>query len=128
MIVLPIKKKWFDMIRSGVKLEEYREIKKYYMSRFGKAFGYIIDYNYFAKRTELIKDYASKGYTLDKWDELYSDPVEIIFRNGYSKHSPEIICECTLGIGTGKQEWGAEPGKEYFILKIQSVRETRKNG
>ena len=34
MIILPIKKKWFDMIRSGEKREEYREIKPYYTSRF----------------------------------------------------------------------------------------------
>ena len=30
MLVLPIKKKWFDMIASGEKKEEYREIKPYY--------------------------------------------------------------------------------------------------
>lgn len=33
-MILPIKKKWFDMIRSGEKKEEYREIKPYYDSRF----------------------------------------------------------------------------------------------
>ena len=32
MLVLPIKKKWFDMILSGEKKEEYREIKRYYES------------------------------------------------------------------------------------------------
>ena len=34
MLTLPIKKKWFDMIKSGEKKEEYREIKPYYVSRF----------------------------------------------------------------------------------------------
>ena len=34
MIILPIKKKWFDLILSGVKKEEYREIKPYYDRRF----------------------------------------------------------------------------------------------
>ena len=29
MLILPIKKKWFDMIVSGEKKEEYREIKHY---------------------------------------------------------------------------------------------------
>ena len=28
MLVLPIKKKWFDMIASGEKKEEYREINR----------------------------------------------------------------------------------------------------
>lgn len=34
MLILTLKKKWFDMIRSGEKKEEYREIKPYYTSRF----------------------------------------------------------------------------------------------
>ena len=34
MLTLPIKKKWFDMILSGEKKEEYREKKPYYTSRF----------------------------------------------------------------------------------------------
>lgn len=34
MLVLPIKKKWFDMIASGEKKEEYREVKEYYNKRF----------------------------------------------------------------------------------------------
>ena len=34
MLILPIKKKWFDMILSGEKTEEYRKIDGYYMVRF----------------------------------------------------------------------------------------------
>ena len=34
MLTLPIKKKWFDMILSGEKKEEYREIIPYYTTRF----------------------------------------------------------------------------------------------
>ena len=41
MLTLPIKKKWFDMIVSGEKKEEYREIKPYYDSRFMNAFGFL---------------------------------------------------------------------------------------
>lgn len=36
MLTLPIKKKWFDMILSGEKPEEYRSLTPYYVSRFGK--------------------------------------------------------------------------------------------
>ena len=38
MLVLPIKKEWLDMIISGEKKEEYREIKPYYDSRFQNYF------------------------------------------------------------------------------------------
>lgn len=41
MLTMPIKKKWFDMILSGEKKEEYREIKPYWTIRLAKSFGYI---------------------------------------------------------------------------------------
>lgn len=41
-----------------------------------------------------------------------------MFRNGYSMHSPSFIEECELNIGYGKPEWGAEEGKNYYVLTI----------
>ena len=35
---LSLKKEWYNMIESGVKKEEYREIKPYYISRFPTCF------------------------------------------------------------------------------------------
>lgn len=46
---------------------------------------------------------------------------EIMFRNGYNKNSPSFIAKCTLSVGTGKEEWGAEKDKEYFILTVQEI-------
>lgn len=95
MLVLPIKKKWYDMIKSGEKKEEYRELKEYYHIRFKRIFGL---------------DYKDKKATL-------------ILRNGYRHDSPKIMCVCKLEIGTGKKEWGAIPGKKYYILKILKICE-----
>ena len=39
MLTLPIKKKWFDMIKSGEKKEEYREIKPLAPLYFSPMFG-----------------------------------------------------------------------------------------
>ena len=39
MITLPTKKKWFDMIGSGEKLEEYRSLTPYYHCLFDKYIG-----------------------------------------------------------------------------------------
>lgn len=36
MLTLTIKRKWFNMILSGEKKEEYRDIKDYYKSRFSR--------------------------------------------------------------------------------------------
>ncbi len=45
-----------------------------------------------------------------------------MFRNGYSKTSPSFIAKCTLSVGIGKEEWGAEPGKIYYRLHIKEVQ------
>lgn len=108
MLTLSIKKKWFDMIKSGEKKEEYRDIKPYYDSRLKP---YISDIGNF----KVI--YCERGTvfvpTLD----------EVIFRNGYSKNSPKIKCKISIDKDYGKEEWGAEPNKLYYVLKILSVEE-----
>lgn len=110
MLVLPIKKKWYDMIVSGEKKEEYREIKPYYDSRFMNEFGAIF-----------VDGEMVHGEVLP--EEIRKDwPVEVMFRNGYAKTSPSVICECTLSIGEGKKEWGAEKEKKYYVLKICNVK------
>lgn len=38
MLTLPIKRKWFDMIASGEKKEEYRDRSPYYRARLDKYF------------------------------------------------------------------------------------------
>lgn len=111
MLTLPIKKKWFDMILSGEKKEEYREIKSYYISRFKKILG--------------IEDCPNDDFLLvvETITELSqgTKPFNIQFRNGYSKTSPSFIAKCTLSVGTGKEEWGAERGNHYFVLTIHEI-------
>ena len=103
MLTLPIKKKWFDMILSGEKKEEYQELKPYYRSRFEHCFD-VIEY---------------RGKYISTFEE---NPVrEIIFRNGYGKDSPSFVAKCTLSVGAGKEEWGADPGKKYFVLTIKEI-------
>ena len=77
MLVLPIKKKWFDMIKSGEKKEEYREIKPYWTKRFCHAL------------YDLELGNSSKT--------LYKGQGTVIFQNGYQKNAPKIKCEM-LGI------------------------------
>lgn len=108
MLTLPIKKKWFDMILSGEKREEYRETSPYWMTRFSGVFGecaYGAIHPDFSKTRSLI--------------------AKIMFRNGYSRNSPSFIAKCTLSAGKGKEEWGAEPGKEYYTLKIHEITERK---
>lgn len=98
-MILTIKKKWFDMIISGEKTEEYRAIKPYYTVRFRKLWG-----------GSLIGGEAKR---------------EITFRNGYRSDAPSFTAVCTLKRGHGKKEWGADR-KECYILKIYGIKEQNK--
>lgn len=108
MLVLPIKKKWFEMIASGEKKEEYREIKPYYDNRIGYA---VAGISFKYCHPDLIKKLEN------------NKEFDVIFRNGYSYESPSIWCTCTFRRGTGKKEWGAIHGQEYYILQILKILE-----
>jgi len=51
------------------------------------------------------------------------DKQLIGFRNGYGSSRPQFTAVCSLDVKTGKEEWGAEPGKEYYALHIHEIRE-----
>ena len=122
MLILPIKKKWFDMIRSGEKKEEYREIKSYYTSRLHNeiqildSFGqlnYVKQFSYFNEEGNDVVTKIKDGNM-----QFY---VDVKFRNGYSNNSPSFDATCRVTIGQGNPKWGAEPNKEYYILRIISI-------
>lgn len=101
---LTLKKQWFDMINSGEKREEYREIKSYWIDR---LFNFSREYNNWHNRPKCF------------------DYVE--FRNGYSKNAPTIICEFKgIEIKTGYKNWGAVENQKYITIKLGEIVE-RKN-
>lgn len=116
MLTLPIKKKWFDMILSGEKKEEYREIKPYYDSRF-RIF-----------KSQSANNIFQSANLLTGEVNTYEHCQDVIFRNGYSSNSPSIKCKVKCSKGYGKEEWGAEPNKEYYVLKILSVEKNKFGG
>ncbi len=99
---LTLKKKWFDMIESGEKTEEYREIKSYWMTRILTERKGINPDNF----PWAIGFYAGKHN-------------EVKFRNGYSATSRTMrFIKCQVRVDYGRPEWGAEPGKKYFVIKL----------
>lgn len=101
-MILTLKGKWFNMIFSGVKLEEYREIKPYWGKRFLNYYG-------------MHYDFSQEKYI---WNNKKKD---IIFRNGYGKDKPSFVAECTISEGYGNTNWGAEEKQKYYILKIHRI-------
>ena len=97
MLTLPIKKKWYDMILSGEKNEEYRDIKPYYQKRF--------------QTIGLLNEEGSATFRT----------ADVVFRNGYAKESPEFRARVTLRKRGGRREWGAVQGQKYYVLLILEI-------
>lgn len=66
-----------------------------------------------ATETETVLELLRKPGTLK------AKPV--ILQNGYGRDAPQVEVMCTLSIGTGKEEWGAEAGKEYYKFHIKNI-------
>lgn len=97
---LTLKKRWFDMILSGEKPEEYRENKPYWQKR-------LIDYN-------------SCRVCIKSFDY-------VVFKNGYSK-TARMMKVKWLGTQLGKPafKWyGAETDKQVFVISLGEIVETQ---
>lgn len=112
VLTLTISKQWFDMILSGEKTEEYREIKSYWIKR-------------------LVNQDAESGFIgLDEhgiktviYGELeYIPYTHVLFINGYRKDSPRIEKEIE-SITIDKPKKGLCPDKwldtEFFVIKFK---------
>lgn len=98
---MTLKKKWFDMIASGVKKEEYREIKDYWVTR-------LLHFKF--DGTPYVYPHMIKNYD------------EIEFINGYGANAPKIRVEFKgLEVGEGKPEWGGIQGQTVFKIKLGSI-------
>jgi hypothetical protein len=119
---LVLKAKWYDMIANGNKREEYRELKPYWEKRLLDYNGlreYVSNYKneIIAKRLlfpqrPAIEDVAHafpRGYT------------EVMFHRGYSNSNTICFKITDICIGEGKPEWGAEPNKQYFVIKFDEL-------
>jgi len=99
---LTLKKKWFDMIASGEKTEEYRDIKPYWHDR-------LYDFAIVSRNnsTALKKPIAFKKFHC------------VQFKNGYSKNASTMSFWCLgIEIRKGNPEWGAIHNELYFVIKL----------
>lgn len=107
------------MIESGVKTEEYREIKPYWIKRLFE----VIDFHhthyeqiesecakFYANHIELLKvDFQIGGFKA-------KDFTYIKFSYGYTKRTMTFEC-AGISVGKGRPEWGA-PEEQVFIIKL----------
>ena len=112
VLTLNVSKQWFDMIVTGEKTEEYREIKPYWASRL---------VNQQAESGEVLFDEFG-GYCRVIGKLEYKPYTHVLFINGYRKDSPRIEKEIE-SITIGKPKKGMCPDKwldhEFFIIKFK---------
>lgn len=97
MLYLTLKAKWFDMIEAGIKKEEYREMKDYWIKRLWTS-----DHEYDPPKVFDAVCFARGGH--------------------FHPSIKQITLKCEgIDIGCGNQDWGAEPGKEYFVIKLGEI-------
>lgn len=100
---------WYNLIESGKKPEEYREVKPYWVNRLG---GTTYPKGYLESRSEeelvaMMKEREQRG--------LFSKYTHVQFSYGYTKRS--MLFEIKdIVIGNGKAEWGTD--KEVFVIKL----------
>ena len=98
---LTIKRKWFEMIVSGEKTEEYRDIKPHYEQRLNKL---------------LSKEYGKQA------DQPIIENIHL-FNGGYfSEDLPNVKLKFKgIEVREGKEKWGAVSGTKYFVIKLGDI-------
>lgn len=118
-LTLSLKKQWFDKIKDGTKKEEYRETSAYWTTR-------LLTFSF----GELCKKSTKSAYSMCHFSNWVSHHVNngewakhfdrLVFTLGYPKAGDtERRLEFKnpkIRIGTGRPEWGAEQGKNYFVI------------
>lgn len=118
---LPLKAKWYEMIESLIKGDEYRGITSYWIQRLCV----FSDGNRINKsETEFLENNKTFLYS-----GIYEGNIEFIkfthvkFSYGYTKRTMTFEIE-SITIGKGKPEWGA-PTEDVFIIKLGKRNENK---
>lgn len=112
---LPLKAQWYEMIDSGVKREEYREIKAYWVQR-------LCVWSDGRKISKSDAEFLASNISY-LISALYEGRIEFIdctyvkFSFGYTKRTM-IYKIKSIVLGHGNPEWGA-PDKVVFIIKLE---------
>lgn len=118
---LSLKKKWFEKTKSGEKTEDYREISIYWFKRLIK------DYKQIAFQHNNHIGFISDSDVLN-YVATYKTSSRFMFKDfetntmtlGYPKKGDNgrilRMEHKGIEIRTGNPDWGAEPGKLYFVI------------
>ena len=112
---LPLKEKWYNLIKQGIKKEEYREINHYWAKRILKD--YPIEWRFRMAICIEAEDFSMfEGKEFGGWDKAH-------FTLGYPKADDadrNMFKDIDkIVIAQGNPDWGAEQGKYYFVIRLK---------
>ena len=114
---LVLKRKWWDMIANGEKKEEYREVCHYWATRLLKKQYTLCSYEHNdVCNFELGQCLRRK---LDNTD-AYKEFDRVCFHKGYTNTTMTFMIKSVVYRISELcyEEWGAEPNKYYFVIKL----------
>lgn len=123
---LSLKTKWFEMTKSGIKTEDYREITEYWIKRLFECYAPEEEKGENKiNASNAIYDIEINGFQPKDVMGVYGFVPKEFSQNtmtlGYPKAGDtERIIQLEhagIEIRTGNTEWGAEPNKLYFVIK-----------
>ena len=120
---LPLDFVWYDAIVIGDKREEYREITAYWVNRLLAEVVYDESYlNETRRRLHLTGRAIPENIEqLFKSHNLAALPYKTVtFRRGYTSQTATFRFT-GLDIRRGRPEWGAKPGKKYFVISFEEL-------
>jgi hypothetical protein len=103
---MSLKRKWFEMTKSGIKTEDYREITPHWIKRlYDEKFLFL---------SETINPESLFEYSFKKFD---TNTMTLGYPKSGDTERILVLEHVGIEIRTGNPEWGAEPGKLYFVIK-----------
>lgn len=138
-LTLSLKTKWFEMTKSGIKTEDYRELTPYWVRRLLNLNHFDIemainsfelgliakekrnDINYFGR--ELIYKMNQHPTFYLFYRKFNTNTMTLGYPKSGDKEITLILEHKGIEIRTGNPEWGAEEGKLYFVIKHGKIIE-----
>lgn len=106
---MPLIKKWFEMTKAGIKREDYRQINEYWISRLCIKHPISV-----VAGGDLMNRHTGQQFTFKKFD---TNTMTLGYPRSTDTDRILKLKHAGIEIRTGNPEWGAEPGKIYFVIK-----------
>ena len=113
---MSLKTKWFEMTKSGEKTEDYREINEYWFKRLVYHWKEHFLSSKMSQPTQQNIEFILNGGCFG-FNDFYSNIMTLGYPRKDDKERIIKFEHTGIEIREGREEWGAEPGKLYFVIK-----------